>query len=68
MVVIPRWSDANASKTYRIQPFGGYVSDFREFQGYTLPTKIEGGNFIGTEEYFPFYKAAIDDIRFILPD
>lgn len=63
-VVIPRWSNANPEKTYRIQPFGGYLADFREFDGYTLPTRIEGGNFIGTEDYFPFYRARVDNVRF----
>lgn len=64
MVVIPRWTDANPDKTYRIQPFGGYLSEFRRFDGYLLPTHIEGGNFIGTEDYFPFYKADVEEIRF----
>ena len=65
MVVIPRWSDANADKTYRLQPFGGYLSEFRDFDGYILPTRVEGGNFIGTEEYFPFYQANVESIRFV---
>ena len=63
-VVIPRWSDANAEKIYQLQPFGGYLSEFQDFDGYTLPTCVEGGNFIGTEEYFPFYKARVYDFRF----
>lgn len=65
MVVIPRWTDANREKTYQIQPFGGYLSEFRDFDGYTLPTRVEGGNFVGTEDYFPFYKASVEDVRFI---
>jgi len=64
-VVIPRWSNANADKSYRLQPFGGYLSEFRDFDGYRLPTRVEGGNFIGTDGYFPFYKAIVDAIRFI---
>ena len=67
-VIIPRWSNANPDKTYRLQPFGGTVSGFREFDGYVLPTRIEGGNFIGTEQYFPFYKASIEAIRFLGPN
>jgi hypothetical protein len=68
MVAIPRWSDANPEKRYRLQPFGGYLSRFRHFDGYTLPTRVEGGNFIGTEDYFAFYKAQVDDLRFIGPE
>lgn len=64
MVVIPRWSDANPEKTYQLQPFGGFLSEFQNFDGYTLPTRVEGGNFIGTEAYFPFYKARVDCLRF----
>ena len=67
-VIIPRWSNANADKVYRLQPFGGTVAGFREFDGYVLPTHIEGGNFIGTEQYFPFYKADIEAIRFVSTD
>ena len=68
MVVLSRWSNANPERSYRLQPFGGYLSEFREFDGYTLPTRIEGGNFIGTEAYFPFYKAEISDVKPIVLD
>lgn len=63
-VVMPRWSNANPEKTYRLQPFGGYLSDFIEFDGFTLPAQVEGGNFIGTEDYFPFYRAKVESLRF----
>jgi len=64
-VVIPRWSNANPNKTYQLQAFGGYLSEFREFSGYRLPTVVEGGNFIDTANYFPFYKARVVDLKFI---
>lgn len=63
-IVIPRWSDANPNRVYQLQPFGGDLSEFREFEGYRLPTRVEGGNFIGSDEYFPFYKATVTSIRF----
>lgn len=59
-----RWSDANPEKTYRFQPFGGYLSEFREFGGFNLPTQIEAGNFFETEDYFAFFLAEVDDISF----
>lgn len=68
MVVIPRWSDANPDKVFQLQPFGGYLSDFQEFGGYRLPTVVEGGNFIGSDDYFPFYKVTVTDIRFVGDD
>jgi hypothetical protein len=50
-----RWSDANPDKVHRLQPFGGYLSEYREFSGFRLPTHVEAGNFFGTEDYFPFF-------------
>lgn len=63
-VVIERWSDVNAAKVYQLQPFGGTTADFREFDGYRLPTRIEGGNWFGTDDYFPFFKARVTSITF----
>ncbi len=63
-VVFPRWSDANPDKTYQLQPFGGYLSEFRTFDGFTLPTHVEAGNFFGTDGYFPFFIADITDVQF----
>jgi hypothetical protein len=59
-----RWTDANPGKQYRLQPFGGMLSDFREVRGYRLPFRVEAGNMFGTDEQFIFYKAEVIDIRF----
>jgi hypothetical protein len=63
-VVIQRWSNANPGGVWQEQAFGGRLSEFREFEGFTLPTRIEGGNHIGTPEYFPFFKATVSELRF----
>jgi hypothetical protein len=63
-VIIQRWSNENPDKVFREQPFGGYLADFREVNGYRLPMRVEGGNLIGTEDYFPFFKATVREIRF----
>lgn len=63
-VVIERWSNENPEKVFCEQPFGGDLSEFRGFGDYRLPTKVEGGNHIGTEDYFPFYRARVTAIRF----
>lgn len=63
-VVIQRWSNANPDKVFRLQPFGGDLYSFENFSGYYLPTLVEGGNHIGTEDYFPFYKANVVSIVF----
>jgi hypothetical protein len=59
-----RWSNANPDKTYRLQPFGGYLSNFKEVQGFMLPFDVVAGNMFETEEYFPFFKAKLKSIRF----
>ncbi|WP_299879059.1 DUF6544 family protein [uncultured Sulfitobacter sp.] len=63
-IVFDRWSDANPRKTYQFQPFGGTFSAFQDFQGYRLPTRVAAGNFFGTDEYFAFYHAEVDEISF----
>ncbi len=59
-----RWSDANPEKQHRLQPFGGYLSEFRDFDGFRLPTKVEAGNDFETDAYFPFFIAHVTDISF----
>ena len=63
-VVFPRWSDANPEKTFKLQPFGGSLSEFRDFDGFRLPTHVEAGNQFGTDAYFPFFIADITGITF----
>lgn len=63
-----RWSDANPDKVHRLQPFGGYLSEFRDFGGFTLPTHVEAGNMFETDDYFPFFIADITDVTFPQPD
>jgi hypothetical protein len=63
-VSFQRWSDANPQRVHRLQPFGGYLSDFREVQGYRLPHRVEAGNMFGTEDHFPFFLAEVTEIRF----
>lgn len=63
-VVLQRWSNANTEGEYQFQPFGGYLSEFREFEGFHLPTRVEAGNFFGTDAYFPFFIADIINVQF----
>ena len=63
-VKFPRWSDANPAKVHQIQPFGGHLSAFKDFDGFRLPTHVEAGNFFGTDNYFPFFIADVTEIRF----
>lgn len=63
-IVFPRWSNANPTQQYQLQPFGGHLFNFKLVDGFMLPMRVEAGNFFGTKAYFPFYKATITDIRF----
>jgi len=63
-VVFQRWSNANPDQVYRLQPFGGRLSDFRDVQGYRLPFRVEAGNQFGTDDYFAFFLAEVQAIRF----
>lgn len=65
-VLFSRWSNANQAKEYQQQPFGGTLSEFSEFNGYRVPTKIEAGNFFGTDNYFAFFKAEVTALRYPL--
>ena len=68
-VTLQRWSNANAQKAFQRQPFGGELSLFRTFNGFRLPTHVEGGHFVGTTDYFPFFIAEVRNISFpITPD
>lgn len=60
-----RWSNANPDKFWRLQPFGGTLSQFREFAGVMIPTQIEAGNFFGTADYFPFYRVRVEQFDWI---
>lgn len=64
-VRIPRWSNANPDQVFRTQPFGGELSDFRLVEGYRLPFQVDGGNFFGTDDYFPFYRARVIDLHML---
>ncbi|HNQ75852.1 MAG TPA: hypothetical protein PKM39_04360 [Pseudothauera hydrothermalis] len=62
-----RWSNANAERIYREQPFGAVPSQFQPVQGFRVPMRVEAGNLYGTEAYFPFFQAEVTAFRFPAP-
>ena len=64
-VSLPRWSNANPEGVFRVQPFGGELSDFRTVEGLRLPFRVDAGNFFGTPDYFPFYRARVQSLRIL---
>jgi hypothetical protein len=64
-VVMQRWTNANAEKVFRYQPFGATVEETGLVDGYRVPVRISAGNHFGTEAYFPFFRAKVVSIRFL---
>lgn len=63
-VSMQRWTNANPEKRFQNQPFGAKVLETGAVAGYAVPTRIEAGNWFGTEAYFPFFRATVIDVRF----
>lgn len=61
-----RWTNANPEGEFRSQPFGGTLSNFQRFDGFTLPTHVEAGNNFGSQEYYPFF--IVDVLSVTFPD
>ena len=59
-----RWSNENPERLYRPQPFGGDLSEFATFAGYTIPTCVIGGNQFGTDLYHPLFRARVREVAF----
>lgn len=66
-VVFSRWTNANPEGEFKLQPFGGTLSEFKTLDGFRLPTHIEAGNGFGTDDYFPFFIADVTSLSFPVP-
>jgi hypothetical protein len=64
-VVTMRWSDANAEKSFKLQPFGGTMEAEATFAGFTIPSLIRVGNHYGTDLYLPFFQAEITSAGYL---
>lgn len=59
-----RWSNANPDKIFQMQPFGGLVHGEATFGGFTIPSHIEVGNNFGSDAYFPFFVATLNNVEY----
>ena len=50
-VVMERWGDFTDDGKYDYVPFGMVVDEEKSFNGYTIPSKIRGGWWYGTDKY-----------------
>lgn len=63
-VSLMRWGDRTDDGTYGLVPFGVNVLGEGRFGGYTIPTRIGGGWWFGTERYFELARFEIERASF----
>jgi hypothetical protein len=61
---ILRWGNLTEEGSFGYIPFGGQIQEEREFGGYTIPSKVSVGWRLGTDRYFEFFRARIEDAVF----
>jgi hypothetical protein len=61
---ILRWGNLTEDGSFGYIPFGGKVQEEHAFGGYTIPSKVGVGWWIGTDRYFEFFRAHIEDAVF----
>ena len=61
---ILRWGNQTEDSSFGYIPFGGQIQEERAFGGYTIPSKVGVGWRIGTDRYFEFFRAQIEDAVF----
>ena len=61
---IPRWADATEDKNWQYIPFGGEIAAEQTFGGYTVPSKMDAGYWFGTDKYWTFFQATIEQASF----
>ncbi|NJO57607.1 MAG: hypothetical protein HC836_04235 [Richelia sp. RM2_1_2] len=61
---LPRWGDKTEDGSHTYIPFGGEVLEEITFQGFTIPSQINAGWWFGTDKYFNFFRATIEQAEF----
>ncbi len=61
---LPRWGDKTEDSSYAYIPFGGKVLEEETFGGFTIPSQINVGWWFGTDKYFNFFRATIEQAEF----
>lgn len=59
-----RWGDRTENGHPSYIPFGGNFTAERTFEGVTIPSEIGAGWWFGTERYFEFFRATVEDAHF----
>lgn len=63
-ILLSRWGDKTADGSYGYAPFGGEVTAERRFGGFTIPAELGAGWWFGTDQYFEFFRAKIEEAAF----
>ncbi len=61
---LPRWGDKTEDGSHTYIPFGGECLSERIFGGFTIPDQINAGWWFGTDKYFKFFRATIEQAEF----
>lgn len=59
-----RWGDQTVDRHWDYLPMGGHCDAERTFDGLTIPTRVGVGWHFGTEQFFEFFQATIDQADF----
>ena len=59
-----RWGDQTEDGSYTHIPFGGEVLEEKTFAGFTIPSQINAGWWFGTDKYYNFFRANIEQAEF----
>ena len=62
--VLQRWGNLTEDGSYRYIPYGGVVEEERTFGGYTIPTRLTGGWWYGTDQYVEVIKLRVDSVEY----
>lgn len=63
-VTVERWGDRTDDGQFAPIPFGVEILEECVFDGYTVPCRVEGGWWFGTERYFDFFHPVIRRAEF----
>jgi hypothetical protein len=61
---LPRWGDRTEDGQYAEIPFGGEHQAEQTFSGYTIPSQMGAGWWIGTDRYFEFIRVTVEQAQF----
>jgi len=63
-VSLLRWGDKTEDGSHTYIPFGGEVLSEKTFEGFTIPSQINVGWWFGTDKYFDFFRANVEQAEF----